>query len=100
MSPRIFRVILMVVLSGCCFKFHQNEGEREEWEASRGVRGSILERIISFIIGKHIQMLCLKFNQNRTINQEFDFWGVKGVVLGGVWGFQIWHNWRSCSKTS
>ena len=25
-----------------------------------------------------------KINQNRTINVEFDFWGVKGVVLGGL----------------
>ena len=24
-------------------------------------------------------MLCFKFHQNRTINEEFDFWGVKGL---------------------
>ena len=27
-------------------------------------------------------MLCLKFHQNRTINEEFDFLGVNGVGLG------------------
>ena len=27
-------------------------------------------------------MLCFKFHQNRTLNEEFDFRGVKGVVLG------------------
>ena len=27
-------------------------------------------------------MLCFKFHQNHTINEEFDFWGVKEVVLG------------------
>ena len=27
-------------------------------------------------------MMDLKFPQNRTINEEFDFWGVKGA--GGV----------------
>ena len=26
---------------------------------------------------KHIQILCFKFHQNRTINEEFHFWGVK-----------------------
>ena len=32
-------------------------------------------------------MLCSKFDQNRTINEEFVFWGIKGVVLG-VWWLQ------------
>ena len=31
-------------------------------------------------------MLCIKFHQNRTINEEFDFWGVEGVVLGRFGG--------------
>ena len=26
-------------------------------------------------IGKHLKMLCFKFQQNRTINEEFNFWG-------------------------
>ena len=29
-------------------------------------------------------MLCFKFHKNRTINEEFDFWGVKRVVLVGL----------------
>ena len=29
-------------------------------------------------------MLCLKFNQNRTINEGSEYWEVKGVVLGGL----------------
>ena len=39
--------------------------------------------LISIIIGKHIHM-CFKFHQNRTINEEFNFWEVKGVVLVGL----------------
>ena len=26
--------------------------------------------------------MCYTFYQNRTINEEFDFWGVKGVGEG------------------
>ena len=29
-------------------------------------------------------MLCFKFPQNQIINEEFDFWGATGVVLGGL----------------
>ena len=30
-------------------------------------------------------MLCFKFNQNCTINEEFDFWGwVKALLRGGT----------------
>ena len=32
-------------------------------------------------------MLRFKFHQNCSINEEFYFWGVKGVVWG-VWGLQ------------
>ena len=28
-----------------------------------------------------MKMFCFKFNQNRTINKEFDFWG--GQILSG-----------------
>ena len=33
----------------------------------------ITQVIISIIIGKHMKMFCFKFQQNRTINREFDF---------------------------
>ena len=39
--------------------------------------------LISIIIGKHVKMFCSKFQQNRTINEEFDFfWGRGGGGKG------------------
>ena len=32
----------------------------------------------NIIIGKHMKMSCFKFHQNRIINEEFDYWEVKG----------------------
>ena len=29
-----------------------------------------------------MQMFCFKFHQNRTINEEFDFWGLRGLFWG------------------
>ena len=34
-------------------------------------------------------MLCFNFHQNRTINEEFDFWGVKGA-----WGSEGCPNFK------
>ena len=39
---------------------------------------------LNIIIGKHIKILCVKFHQKPTINEEFDYWGVKGAVLSKV----------------
>ena len=39
---------------------------RETW-------GPYLYILTSIIIGKHMKMLCFQFQQNRTINEEFDF---------------------------
>ena len=33
-------------------------------------------------------MLCFKFHQNRTINEELDFWRLRGLFWGEVWGLQ------------
>ena len=33
---------------------------------------------MSIIVGKHKKVLRFKFHKNRIINEEFDFWGVKG----------------------
>ena len=33
-------------------------------------------------------MLCFKFHQNCTINEEFDFWGVKVLPRGGGFKFK------------
>ena len=30
-----------------------------------------------------MKMLCFKLQQKRTINKEFDFWGIKGAEGGG-----------------
>ena len=31
-----------------------------------------------------MKILCFKFNQNHTINDEYDFWGVKGGGREGM----------------
>ena len=40
-----------------------------------GERGPLSKISISIIIGKHMKTLCLKFHQDRAINEEFYFWG-------------------------
>ena len=44
---------------------------------------------------KIMKMLYFKFHKNRTINEEFDFWGVKGAGEWGVPWFQkyTWCKW-------
>ena len=37
--------------------------------------------LITFIIGKHMKMLCFKFQQNHTIYEELDF--LRGGWRGG-----------------
>ena len=46
-------------------------------------------------MGKHIQMLCFKFNQNLIINEEFDFWG---VVLGGLGIVKVGTTWDHVAR--
>ena len=36
----------------------------------------------SIIIGKHMKMFCFKFQPNRTINEEFDFFEGEGPPGG------------------
>ena len=35
-------------------------------------RGPQFSMLFELIIGKHMKMLCLKFQENRIINEEFD----------------------------
>ena len=49
----------------------QEGGEREQDGGEAKVLHSKI--LISIIIGNHMKMLCLKFNQNRTVNEEFNF---------------------------
>ena len=42
-------------------------------------------------------MLSFHFHQNQTINEEFDFWGGKGVVLGGLGVANIGTTWEHVS---
>ena len=49
------------------------------------------------IICKHMQMLCFKFHQNHTINEEFDFWWLRDFYRG-FGGCKSWHNLRICPK--
>ena len=42
------------------------------------IKGSNLQIVITIIIGKHIQIFCFKFQQNRTINEKFDFIDMRG----------------------
>ena len=37
-----------------------------------------LKIVISIIIGKRMKMFCFKFQQNRTINEEFDIFEGEG----------------------
>ena len=46
-------------------------GEERGGGVASGLHSKIVK--ISIIIGKHMQMFCFKFQQNRTINEEFDF---------------------------
>ena len=43
-------------------------------------------------------MMRFKFNQNHTINEEFDFWGVKEVVLGGLRVAEVGKSWEHVPK--
>ena len=55
--------------------FLKGEGEGEE--GPPGVWGPLppIHKFLSrlLIIAKHMNMLCSKFNQNHTINEDFDF---------------------------
>ena len=43
-------------------------------------------------------MLCVKFRQTRTINKEFEFWGFKGAVLGGLGVAKVGTTWKHVPK--
>ena len=58
----------------------QEGGEREQDGGEAKVLHSKI--LISIIIGNHMKMLRFKFHQNRTINEEFDFFEAgKGTHL-------------------
>ena len=40
--------------------------------------GAHLKILFSIIIGKHMKMFRFKFQQNQTLNEEFDFWRKEG----------------------
>ena len=44
-------------------------------QISKGAGGGKVTNSCKFIIGKHLKMLLFKFQQNRTINEEFNFLG-------------------------
>ena len=52
------------------YKWKFDWGGKGEGGGTKGLHSKIL---ISIIIAKHMQMFCFKFQQNRTINEEFDF---------------------------
>ena len=42
-------------------------------EGEGGGKLTPIHNLISIIIGKHVNMFCIKFQQNYTINEEYDF---------------------------
>ena len=46
------------------------------------IRKTPFINLMSIIIDKHVEMFCFKFQQNRTINKEFDFLRGGGVDKG------------------
>ena len=74
----------------CLFKFDQNLAKMKSFTFSRVGEGVGERRrppflnLISIIIGKHMKMLFFKFQHNRTINEEHDFFqGGEEGPLGG-----------------
>ena len=58
-----------------------------------------LKMLISIIIGKHMKMLCFKFHQNCTINEEFYFGGEGQNSFGGPEGGRG-HDYKKFEKAS
>ena len=60
-----------------CSKFHQNLTiNKGGWR----IKGAPIHNFFFLIIiGKHMEMLCLKYYQSREIKGEFDFWGVISI---------------------
>ena len=56
------------------------KGERGSFP--RGEGGFYSYIYISIIFGKHMEMMCFKFNQNRTINEKFNFFEKGGRGRG------------------
>ena len=68
-----------------CFKFHQNRTIIDEFnffEEGEGGgamgKGTPIDKFQLLLVNL-MKMLSLRFNLNRTINEEFDFWGVKAL---------------------
>ena len=56
-------------------------------EGPLGFKGAPIHKFLSqllLVFGKHMKMLCFKFHQNCTLNEEFDFFeGGKEETPGG-----------------
>ena len=63
-----------LIISFVCMFFLPLGAQTGAQEGPPGGKGAPIHKFISSIIlSKHMKMFCLKFNQNRTINKEFDF---------------------------